>query len=107
MLDEKTDNLNSENSTENSTSKPEIDKSELSNDTVKDPLKSEESEIISVSENDKQEDVDVKKDSEKKEPAVKKSKKDKIPVEDDDVKSKVSEPKSVDEVEVEKIDFSS
>ena len=107
MLDEKTDNLNSENSTENSTSKPETDKSELGNNVVKDPLKNEESKTILVSENKKQEEVDVKNDSEKKEPAVKKPKKEKILVEDDDAKSKVIEPKSEDEVEVEKVDFSS
>ena len=66
MLDKKTDNLNSENHTENSTSNPEIDKSELADSTAENnQLDNKKSENLSGSAEAEQD--SIIDDSEKKE----------------------------------------
>jgi hypothetical protein len=99
MLDEKTDNLNSENLTENSTSKPEIDKSELTDSTDEiGRSEDQKAENSLASDGDKKNQESLKKDSVKK--AVKVRISDKEEIEDENLKDKkVSKDKVLDKVE--------
>ena len=99
MLDEKTDNLNSENLTENSTSKPEIDKSELTDSTDEiGRSEDQKAENSLASDGDKKEQESLIKDSVKKGVSVNIS--DKEEVENENLKDKkVSKDKVLDKVE--------
>jgi hypothetical protein len=104
MLDEKTDNLNSENLTENSTSKPEIDKSELTDNADEiDHLENQKSENSLAPEGDNKKQESLVSDSVKRAPSVNIS--DKEDVADEKLNDKkVSKNKILDKGEDAKVD---
>ena len=108
MLDEKTDNLNSEKLTESTSSNSEIDNSKLKDKTISetDDLKNEMHENVSVSDSEISEEVNTDDDSTKKPSNDKSSKKEEIVDEkvDTTVSSSIKEPAEKEEIAKEEND---